>query len=32
MKKSLIWATTLVATLLALYAAPVLAIWRPGHG
>ncbi len=32
MRKTLIWAATVVGTFVALYAMPVLAIWRPGHG
>jgi len=32
MRKTLIGAGTVVATFLALYAMPVLACWKPGHG
>ena len=32
MRKNLVWLATAVATFLALYAMPILATWKPGHG
>jgi len=32
MRRSLLFAATGIATFLALYAMPILAIWKPGHG
>ena len=32
MRRSLLYTATGIATFLALYAIPILAIWKPGHG
>jgi hypothetical protein len=31
MRNRIMWIATAIGTFLALYATPVLAVWRPGH-